>query len=109
MENQFKRKIPSQSGEKREKCSGYMMTKREDKMVKEFVRRLGYDKPRDFLVATASQGSIEKEMRYNRNSQQRIRISHLAGYIRQIDSGIQVEQAKEKIVSEVRMLCQDYI
>ena len=108
MENQFRRKIHSPDGEERKKYGGYLMTEEEDQMVKEYVSNLGYDKPRDFLVAVARKGSMEKELRNNWKAQQKIRISKICGYIGQIDKGIQIESAKDKIVEEVRMLCQEY-
>lgn len=112
----FERKISAEDDGKRKKKGGYMVTDKEDRMIKEMCRNAGFDKPRDFLVCLASfkniEGNIPKgcDGGYYKHQyeQMRIRIGHIGTWVNMIDSGIDDMRTTNKLIEEVRELCRIY-
>ena len=103
---EFRRKIET-TNEKR-KSRRLSFTDSEYEVIQAKARSEGFDKPRDYIsyMINSTEGNLA--FAENRYQQAVIKINSLATHINKIESNIDIDNAKNDLVKEVKELCQSY-
>lgn len=107
MQEKIMRKYSSSGNGKRDQWIKCRCTGEEKRLIRQSINKKGFENERDYLLYLVQNDDAITAEAKRLLDNQKIRFMRISTCINKIDSGVEVEESKNKLVEEVRCVCQE--